>query len=603
MAVFKCKMCGANLEISENTSITTCDYCSTTQTLPIIDDEERLKLFERANEHRLNNEFDKATSVYEIILSKNNTDCEAYWGIVLSKFGIEYVKDPVSGKRLPTVNRCQYTSILDDSDYKNVLLYADNERKPLYEQEAKIIDDIQRHILAISQNEAAFDIFISCKETDSKGVRTIDSVKAQELYEALTQAGYKVFFARITLESKLGEAYEPYIFAALNSAKVMLCVGSSAENFNAVWVRNEWSRFLSIANKDKTKRLVPVYVNMSPYDMPNEFKYLEGQDAGKVGFIQDIMWDVAKIVGYNTTTKPQSAPVTKVDNKKTVQKPRIIVIVGAVIVLLLGISLIPFVSNVITDSYHEPVTEPETLPASETISETYTVPDVSVQTSGTEFYVGNNQNTYIPPQTTMAVNVQSVVYGPGNYTIEIGKNESIVLRGSYEYASDIIKKNNKSIRIQSGAQVYAYETRIIKDPETSKYALKGRINYDGYDGWCFIKWVNSVDRVPDNQPGITYTNPSTTTQAAQAEQTNGVVYRVDTLDNSSVRFSESYEWGSKSLYDGKQAIYIKDGTELVVYETVEVAEKGGGIALKGKTTYKGQTGWCFLCWIEPPPQD
>ena len=58
--------------------------------------------------------------------------------------------------------------------------------------------------------------------------------------------GFKVFYAAISLEDKLGSAYEPCIFAALNSAKVMLAIGTKPEYFNAVWVKNEWSRFLKL---------------------------------------------------------------------------------------------------------------------------------------------------------------------------------------------------------------------------------------------------------------------------------------------------------------------------------------------------------------------
>ena len=65
------------------------------------------------------------------------------------------------------------------------------------------------------------------KETDENGDRTIDSVMAQNVYDALTTKGYRVFFSRITLEDKLGQEYEPYIFAALNSAKIMLAFGTN----------------------------------------------------------------------------------------------------------------------------------------------------------------------------------------------------------------------------------------------------------------------------------------------------------------------------------------------------------------------------------------
>ena len=66
-----------------------------------------------------------------------------------------------------------------------------------------------------------------------------------------------VFFSRITLEDKLGTAYEPYIFAALNSSKVMVVLGTKPEYFNAVWVKNEWSRYLSLIKNGEKKILIP----------------------------------------------------------------------------------------------------------------------------------------------------------------------------------------------------------------------------------------------------------------------------------------------------------------------------------------------------------
>ena len=44
MAVFKCKMCGGSLEITDEQIIVTCDYCSTQQTLPKIDNDKKLEL-------------------------------------------------------------------------------------------------------------------------------------------------------------------------------------------------------------------------------------------------------------------------------------------------------------------------------------------------------------------------------------------------------------------------------------------------------------------------------------------------------------------------------------------------------------------------------
>ena len=296
MSIFKCKMCGGSLEIANGTTVIECEYCGTKQTLPKLDDDKRANMYDRANHFRRNNEFDKAMGIYEQILNEDNTDAEAYWSLVLCRYGIEYVEDPSSHKRIPTVNRAQFTSVFDDDNYKSALEYADSYQKSIYEEEAKAINEIQKGILAISQNEQPFDIFICYKESDNNGRRTPDSVLANDLYHQLTQEGFKVFFARITLEDKLGSAYEPYIFAALNSSKVMVVLGTKPEFFNAVWVKNEWSRYLALIKNGEKKMLIPAYKDMDPYDLPEEFSHLQAQDMSKLGFMQDLIRGIKKIV-------------------------------------------------------------------------------------------------------------------------------------------------------------------------------------------------------------------------------------------------------------------------------------------------------------------
>ena len=297
MSLFKCKMCGGTIEFNPGDTVGVCDSCGTKQTLPRLDDDRKANLYDRANHFRRNNDFDKAAGIYEQILNEDNTDAEVYWSLVLCHYGIEYVEDPQSHKRIPTVNRAQFTSIFDDDNYKSALHYADGYQKELYEDEAKAINEIQKGILAISQKEEPFDVFICYKETDNSGRRTQDSVLANDLYHQLTQEGFKVFFSRITLEDKLGTAYEPYIFAALNSAKVMVVLGTKPEYFNAVWVKNEWSRYLSLVkNSNGKKMLIPAYKDMDPYDLPEEFSHLQAQDMSKLGFMQDLIRGIKKIV-------------------------------------------------------------------------------------------------------------------------------------------------------------------------------------------------------------------------------------------------------------------------------------------------------------------
>ncbi|MFI3228249.1 MAG: toll/interleukin-1 receptor domain-containing protein [Clostridia bacterium] len=237
--ILKCKMCGDDIKLSVDKAYGTCESCGSTMTLPKIDDEQKINLY----------------------------------------------------------NRASYDSILQDVDYLAAIEYStDTVVQNLYEKEAKYISAIQKDIISISQKEKPYDVFICYKETDENGNRTQDSALAQDVYFQLIQEGYKVFFSRITLEDKLGQAYEPYIFAALSSAKVMLVIGTKTENYNAVWVKNEWSRYLNLLKKDKSRLLIPCYRDIDACGIPEELSMLQSQDMSKIGFMQDLIRGIKKVL-------------------------------------------------------------------------------------------------------------------------------------------------------------------------------------------------------------------------------------------------------------------------------------------------------------------
>lgn len=305
MSAFKCQQCGEELEFEKGASVCECPACFSKQTLPKTITDDVSRLYDRAEHFRTANDFDRALDIYEKIIEIDPSDAEAHWSYAICKYGIEYVVDGSTGKRIPTVHRVSYVSILNDPDYKLAVDNADEQQRAVYEEKAAVIDGIQKNYLRISANEKPYDVFICYKESASDGERTKDSVLAQEIYDELAKQNINTFFSRITLEDKLGQAYEPYIFAALNSAKVMLCVGTKQEYFNAPWVKNEWSRFLNLIKEDSTKNLIPVYRDMDPYDMPDEFSALQAQDMSKIGAIQDLVRGVKKLIGGNAPVKTE----------------------------------------------------------------------------------------------------------------------------------------------------------------------------------------------------------------------------------------------------------------------------------------------------------
>lgn len=305
MAILRCTICGGELEFSTDWKIGVCKYCGSTITIP--KNLDRIEnLYNRAVFLRQNNEFYQAISVYEEILREDNTDADAHWGMVLSKYGIEYVEDQNCGKMIPTCHRMLNKSILSDPDYIAALQFANEEAKKVYISNAETINHVQSQIIEMANKGEEYDIFICYKETGSNGDRTEESVLAQDIYKELVQDGYKVFFARKTLENKLGMDYEPVIFSALRSARVMLVLGTKKEYFEATWVRNEWSRYLAMDDCGD-KVIIPLYKSISPYELPIELSHIQGLDMTKIGFKQDLMDSIERVFKNRKDSVHESA--------------------------------------------------------------------------------------------------------------------------------------------------------------------------------------------------------------------------------------------------------------------------------------------------------
>ena len=292
--------------MSADETVGRCDYCGTNQTVPRLDQEKKTRLFERANALRKECRFDEASRVYGEIIAEFPEEPEAYWGLVLCRYGIEYVEDPLTKKRIPTCHRASFEDVTSNEDYKQAVQRADAIARRVYESEAAAIEDVRARIAGEVTMGSTYDVFLCYKETDVAGGRTEDSVLAQEVYEDLTEAGLKVFFSRVSLEDKLGSEYEPIIFSALSSARVMLVFGTRKEYFDEVWVKNEWMRFARLIERGARKTLIPCYRGVDPQDMPPELSRLQAQDMGKLGYRQDLVSGVLKIVAKDSRSRKES---------------------------------------------------------------------------------------------------------------------------------------------------------------------------------------------------------------------------------------------------------------------------------------------------------
>lgn len=307
MGGLKCKMCGSNLDIEDSITVCKCEKCGTSQTVPDIEDDKELKLFERAGRLRFNCDFDKAAGIYNTITDSYPEEAEGYWGLILCKYGIEYA-DNASGKKVPVCHRISYDSVMDDEDFELVMENSDSESRAIFREEAKIIEENRKKYIQIAESEQPYDIYISYRAKDDNGDKTAVSEIAGHLYNKLTSARYRVFLSEAALKGKKQSDCEPYIYSALNSANVMLALGTSYDDYNNVWVKNEWNRYLEIAEKNKNKCLIPCYKDVDEYDIPKEFAGLKVCQLGNDDTFNNIMADIANVVKQESVNQPAPKP-------------------------------------------------------------------------------------------------------------------------------------------------------------------------------------------------------------------------------------------------------------------------------------------------------
>ena len=354
-----CKCCGMLLKREGNYYV--CDYCMNRWMIDVANDVSAVERVAAWTALR-QGDFDKATELFEEIIIKDDKNHEAYWGRALARNAIVYVNDVVEDKKVPTCNNITEASFLNDKDVKKAIELAPEDVAVGYKKQIDYLENIRVEWLEKASKEPPYDVFISFKDSDREnGIeRTKDSFDAQEIYTALVDAGYKVFFSRVSLRGKVAEQYEPYIYNAIKTAKVMIVFGEKPEYFNATWIKNEWTRFKArIDGGEKHKNsLVVVVKDMNPGDLPIALRARQAMNMTDLTFFETLKNHIASIVGGTSAQKTAAKPVKKEKVKKpkvkkekkplTKKQKGLIGIAGAmvgVIMILCSITLIMHIAN------------------------------------------------------------------------------------------------------------------------------------------------------------------------------------------------------------------------------------------------------------------
>ncbi len=314
-----CTFCGGTYEYKYGKWI--CAYCGQPKPEELGNAEQNL--LDVAGQKLRLQDFEEAETLFADLVQKYPRNPDAYWGLVCAKYGIKYEED-FNGKRIPTCCMDTIPSFGDDANYKKALRYASDEQKKWYKSQADYVDRVSKQWVQDAQKEEPYDIFICFKDSDKeRGIeRTKDSYDAAEIYSKLRDKGYRVFFSRASLADKTGEKYEPYIFQALQTAKVMIVFGSKTEYIQSSWVRNEWQRYMKrIERGEKRKDSILVVGNGINFgDLPSELAKRQHLQFKSNDFTYQLYAYVDKILKGKSAEKHTHAFVTTKVIQATCQK-------------------------------------------------------------------------------------------------------------------------------------------------------------------------------------------------------------------------------------------------------------------------------------------
>ena len=106
-----------------------------------------------------------------------------------------------------------------------------------------------------------------------------------------------MFFAPKSLGVGL---FEPKIYSAIISSKVMLVLGTQPKYFDAIWVKNEWSRFAELIDNGEQKVLIPIFKNMEAGQLPNKLAKYQALDMANISFLQTLTDLISQSVNHKS---------------------------------------------------------------------------------------------------------------------------------------------------------------------------------------------------------------------------------------------------------------------------------------------------------------
>lgn len=339
----KCKSCGATLE-EIGYGKYRCPYCGSEYSEQDfvaegrVSDLETFSLLNKAREAiELEYDFNASLKFSQSVLEKNPESQEANWLAMLAEHQIAYIPNE-AGKYTPTFLAPEGKPLPSSRYYR--ALNAKNRA------DADQIEKMRLATIEEFRKIKPYDVFISYKQHEQGGnsPETKEAVWARDIYTELkTNPKTKhlnVFFDQKCLTGS-NAGWEPHIYAAIRSAKCMILLGSSIENINSRWVKNERKRYLSYKKRGEKKEIIVLgsdAVNPLLLDEALQEKQMITNTSGR--WLAEIVGRVADICGKPKKEIEEEVAVAKPPKpkkqRKKLPKKAILAIVLACILVVGG---------------------------------------------------------------------------------------------------------------------------------------------------------------------------------------------------------------------------------------------------------------------------
>lgn len=278
-----CKNCNASLDPETAVgNVVRCKYCGTAYILPK-SLEPRVRSILDQGAHELDAcRFEEAAASYAKAAELDQEEPEAYFGMALAKFRVQYLKDEVNNRIQPICHEISVKTFSADANYGKALRLATEAQKREYRQRALEIDEIRQEFSELRKSGVRYDCFLCVKVSAEDGSHTADYDRANDIYYYLRDKGYRPFFSEREIKGREGSDYEALILYALFTSECMLIVCSDEDYLQTKWVKNEYSRFYEmLSNEGKDRDAMAFAFYMRPIETLPSGKKVQGIDLSK----------------------------------------------------------------------------------------------------------------------------------------------------------------------------------------------------------------------------------------------------------------------------------------------------------------------------------